>query len=445
MRKVNLINCNWKSYSGKSRLNVNPFQPLELCYLSAILKGHGYATKIIDLNLEPNQKIDGADFFIITTSPAYVFWRCAPHTLRVQLETAEKIKELHPKSKVVLIGPHGTVDNSLIKHNAVDAMVRGEPEFITLNILKKLERGEEKVVSEIGIVEQLDKLPFPDYDKSTMSRYSAFNYPLPGKPRTAALYETSRGCPYNCTYCFKTKFRNRYRRKSNQRIADELEKLQNEFKVDYVFFIDENTTSHISESKELMRELIRRKVRIKWSCETGLMFVDEELLKLMKKAGCIGIEYGLESGSATILKNLNKPQSLKRAAEAINMTIRAGIKPWLFFIVGAPGENFRTVIESVRFLRKIDLNKVRFSADVPFPYPTTKLYEIAVKEGKVPKDRIDWESLIRIAGTIGNNLSKARVRLYKIMFLVILAASTPRWSVPYALKSPVRIFKRIIQ
>ncbi|MFH0979285.1 MAG: radical SAM protein [Candidatus Woesearchaeota archaeon] len=441
MARINLINCDWKSYTGKSRLNVNPFQPLELCYLSAILRKEGYQTKITDLNLEPSKEITEAEYYIITSSPAYVFWRCAPLTVQVPLTTAQRIKKLYPKSRTVLIGPHGSVDDTLIKNKHIDAVIRGEPEFICSKVLKKMGAG--KIISEIGIVERLDELPFPDYDKKTMHKYSAFNFPGKGRPRMPVLYETSRGCPYNCTYCFKTKFRNKYRRKSANKIVKELARLQNEYGVDYVFFIDENATANIKEAKALMRQIIDRKLKIKWSCETGLMYVDKELLKLMQKAGCTGIEYGVESGSEIILKNLNKPQNLDIAARNIQLTIEAGIKPWLFFIVGSPGENFSTIMESVRFLRRIDLSKVRFSADVPYPYPTTKLYETAVLEGKASSNKIDWESMLEIAGTVGNKLSKARVRMYKVLFLAFLAASTPGWSIPYVLRSPIKIAKRV--
>ncbi|MFH1511075.1 MAG: radical SAM protein [Candidatus Woesearchaeota archaeon] len=440
MKKVNLVNCDWRSYSGKARLNVSPFQPLELLYLSAILKQEGYKTKITDLNLEPDHEVTAADYHIITTSPAYVFWRCAPLTTQVQLKTAKVIKKKYPTSKIVLIGPHATVDDSLVKSAFVEGVVRGEPEFITAKVLKQLETGK-KISSELGFVEDLDKLPFPDYERN-MHEYAAFNYPLEGKPARPVLYETSRGCPYSCTYCFKAKFRNIYRRKSNKKIADELEKLEKEFKTDYAFFIDENTTANMKESKLLMRELIKRNLKLRWSCETGLMFVDKELLMLMKKAGCIGIEYGVESGSKKILKNLNKPQDPDRMIKAINWTIESGIKPWLFFIVGSPGETFGTILESVKFLRRIDLSKVRFSADVPYPYPTTKLHKTAVKEGKA-SNKIDWENLFNISGTVGNKLSKFRVRMYKIMFLSYLAASTPIWSIGYVLKSPRRVLKRV--
>lgn len=440
MKKVNLVNCDWRSYSGKARLNVSPFQPLELLYLSAILKQEGYNTKITDLNLNPQQQISNAEYFIITTSPAYIFWRCAPLTTEVQLKLARHIKKQHPTGKIVLIGPHGTVDDNLAKQPFVDAVVRGEPEFITAKVLRQLEKTS-KVVSELGIVKDLEELPFPSYENN-MERYSAFNYPLEGKPKRPALYETSRGCPYSCTYCFKTKFRNIYRRKSNKKIADELEKLEKEFKTDYAFFIDENTTANMKESKLLMRELIKRNLKLRWSCETGLMYVDRELLELMKKAGCIGIEYGVESGSKKILKNLNKPQDPDRMVKAINWTIEAGIKPWLFFIVGSPGETFGTILESVRFLRRIDLSKVRFSADVPYPYPTTKLHETALKEGKA-REKIDWENLFNISGTVGNELSKFRIRMYKILFLTYLALSTPVWSIGYVIKSPCRVLRRV--
>ena len=96
-----MINCNWQEYAGRSRTNVGPFQPLELNYISSVLKKQDFDTKIIDLNLIPNQDIPFADYFIITTSPAYLFWRCAPLTTRIPLKKAEEIKKKHPKIKIL--------------------------------------------------------------------------------------------------------------------------------------------------------------------------------------------------------------------------------------------------------------------------------------------------------------------------------------------------------
>lgn len=442
MVKINLINCNWQDYAGKSRTNVGPFQPLDINYISAILKNKGYDTKVYDLNLFKELNVDGADYFIITTSPSYLFWRCAPLTVNVPLKEASRLKAKFPDSKIILIGPHPSVDVNLINDKSVDAIVRGEPEFEMLEVIKELENGKKKVISKIGIIENMDNLPFPDFNKKSMMSYLPLNFS--GKKKiVATLYESSRGCPYSCCYCFKTMFRKRLRCKSTEKIISELRLLTELYGIEYVYFIDENFTANMEHAKKLMKKMIKHGLKLKWACQGNAMFMDNELLELMKQAGCIGIEYGIESANEKILKNLNKPTDLNRTKEIIKYTIKLGISPWLFFIIGAPGENLLTLKSTLKFLKQINLKKVRFSAEEPIPYPETPLYLQGIIEGKINSKKIEWEKLNKIAGTIGNGLSKTQVRFYKFYFLLFLALQNPSWSIPYAIKHWKGVIRRL--
>lgn len=442
MKKVSLINCNWQEYAGKSRTNVGPFQPLDLNYISAILREKGYETRVYDLNLLKDLKVEKADFFVITTSPSYLFWRCAPLTTKIPLSKAAELKSKFPEAKIILIGPHPTVDEELIKDKNIDGVVRGEPEFEAVKVIKELEEGEEKVSSEIGIVKEMEELPFPDFNREEMGKYLPLNY-SGEKKIVATLYEASRGCPYSCTYCFKTRFRKNFRQKSTEKIISELKRLIREYGANYVYFIDENFTANMQKTKEMMREMIKEGLKLEWACQGNAMFMDEELLRLMKEAGCMGIEFGIESGDKEILKNLNKPTDLERTKKMIEATIKEGISPWLFFIIGGPGESLKTLKSTIRFLKQLDLRKVRFSAEEPIPYPTTPLYEQGLKEGKIKSGKIEWEELNKVAGTIGNGLSKVKVRMYKLYFLSFLALQNPSWSIPYAAKHWKGIMRRL--
>jgi D-inositol-3-phosphate glycosyltransferase len=422
--KAVFINPNWRRLKAHFRGNINPTQPLDLAYAAgAARKKHNVS--ICDLNaLDAGfEAIPKADAYVITTAPGYVFWRCAPLGEEVPLEVAEYLRANYPDCKIIIIGPHGTLNpQRFLESRLADVVVRGECDLVVARVLDNLKRLERSGIAGISYLSKggisdaeglnaianLDDLPVPAYDLLPMDRYHGLNVPLE-KQVPAALYEASRGCIFKCVYCFKTLFRDAYRRKSPKRVGAELRMLKEKFGIGYAYFIDENFGIDDKWLEDVCKEI--GKTGVKWGCETHFQVMTAHKLDLMAQAGCVEAEYGLESASPQVLQRLNKHIDLRHAAELIRHCIAIGIRPWLFLLAGSPGETRETLDETIGFVRQFPRKKIAFSVDTPLPYPTTALWQEGREEGRIKSD--SWDELNGVSGTIGNKFTKEEAEFEK--------------------------------
>ena len=170
--------------------------------------------------------------------------------------------------------------------------------------------------------------------------------------------------------------------------------------------------------------MMRRGLKIHWTCETRVNLVDKELLQHMKQAGCYAIAYGIESASQKILDILNKDITLEQVEEAVCITREVGLQTVGYFMIGSPGESPETITETVQFAKKLKLDFAQFAITIPFP--GTKLYDLYLKD---KGDGISWESFIyegigrRVTPVFeSNNLSRVDLqrwikRAYKEFYL----------------------------
>ncbi|MFH1125908.1 MAG: glycosyltransferase, partial [Candidatus Altiarchaeota archaeon] len=190
-------------------------------------------------------------------------------------------------------------------------------------------------------------------------------------------------------------------------------KLREDFGIGYVYFIDENFGVNDKCLEDVCAEL--KGSGIKWACETHFMVMTKDKLRRMAESGCVEVEYGLESGDSEVLKRLNKTIDLNRAEELTRYTIEVGLRPWLFLLVGSPGETKKSIQNTLNFVRKFPRKRISFSVDTPLPYPTTALWQEGVKTGKI-KDNV-WSELNDVSGTIGNDFTKDEVEKEKQRFI----------------------------
>jgi len=416
--KTCLINPNWRWLKDKFRGSISPTQPLDLAYCAASIREQ-CETSILDMNVL-NLGLDDipeADTYILTTAPGYVFWRCAPLSEDVPLRIIRFLRKMSADCRIIVIGPHATLfPGHFLGNDLGDVVVRGEPELIIREVVSRitdirslsgitgvcfLSGG--KIIEDDGLneVDNLDELPYPAYDMLPMGKYPPHNSPDEGN-LVSTLYEASRGCVYNCSYCFKKLFRNRFRKKSPEKIRDELARLRDEHNIEYVYFIDENfgaEESWLYDVCELVGDL-----ELSWGCQTSFDVMSEESLLKMAEAGCVEAEFGLESADPEILKRLQKHIDLEEAEKLIGHAVDVGIRPMMFMLVGSPGETDESIERSVDFLKKFSDCRIWFSVDIPLPYPTTTLWKIGRGEGKIREG--GWDELSRVAGTIGNEFAQ---------------------------------------
>jgi len=174
---------------------------------------------------------------------------------------------------------------------------------------------------------------------------------------------TTRGCPYMCSFCASRKFYDQsIRFRSIPNVIGEIKYLVNNFAIKEVHFEDDNLTLKRDHIEKLCRALIKNKIDISWACPNGIRAdrVDEKLLRLMKKAGCYLVAFGIESANPRILRNIHKLETIETIKKAISITNKVGIQSQGFFIFGLPGETKETIEESIQFAKKSKLSRALF-------------------------------------------------------------------------------------
>ena len=169
-------------------------------------------------------------------------------------------------------------------------------------------------------------------------------------------------------------------------LIEEIKMLRSKFGIKQIMFYDDTFTTYRKKVAEFCEEVIRERIDISWVCFSRVDTIDMETLKLMKKAGCHQIMYGIESGSEEILKNINKRIDRQKATEAVRMTKKAGIECRAAFMLGNPGETEETMEKTISFAVELDPDIALFNISTPFP--GTKMFEWAKANGYLASE--DW-------------------------------------------------------
>jgi anaerobic magnesium-protoporphyrin IX monomethyl ester cyclase len=237
------------------------------------------------------------DMTVITTAPTYLFWRCAPPELRVPQEVIQTIRDLSPV--VVAVGPHGsTTPRTALNKLGADIVVMGECEHTLLLLaggrgddlpgICYAKNGQVRVnggPQAASFIEQ-PPLKWPD---EFIRRHRHHHHRFDAQPMApGAEVEASRGCPYNCTFCAKENFRNKYRKRPATAVLEEVDTLQRQG-VEYVYFIDEIFLPN----EQLLTELVGK--GLKFGVQTRIDLWKPQMLELLGRAGCVSAECGVES------------------------------------------------------------------------------------------------------------------------------------------------------
>jgi anaerobic magnesium-protoporphyrin IX monomethyl ester cyclase len=252
----------------------------------------------------------------------------------------------------------------------------------TRGVAFRNEHGEVQINPDRPFIENLDSLPLPLHHMLPWKKYKV---PIVGGPYTFVL--TSRGCPAGCRYCIKhVTYQASVRHRSPQHVLEEMYMLK-EMGMHHIHFEADLFTVKKEFVYDLCNAIIKDGIKLQWSCNSRVDFVDEEELALMKKAGCFMIAWGLESGSEAVLKRARKGTTVKRIEETIQASRKVGIKNWGYFIIGLPGETVETIQQTIALSKRLPLDIALFH--IATPYPGTPFYYEAVENGWIQMDR--WE------------------------------------------------------
>ena len=384
--------------------------PMGLATIAAVLERLGYQVAVVDANA---LKLKLEDIVSYVIDADVVGLTAMTPTINMAITIAHHLKKANPDLTIILGGAHATLlpSETLVSAPEIDVVVRGEGEQTIVELLRALEyrqplskipgisyRKDDRVVSNPAKPTNidLDSLPFLAYHLLPWRRYRP--HPPHGRafPFTAII--TSRGCPYRCSYCSKPIFGSKFRAQSPERVVDEVAYYKDRFGVKELAFYDDVFTLNKKRAYAIAEEIIKRGLKIGWTCETRVNLVDKDLLSHMKQAGCYAIAYGIESASPEILDTLNKGITIDEVEEAIRLTQEVGLQTIGYFMIGSPGESPETIGKTIEFAKKLKLDFAQFAITTPFP--GTELYNLYLKD---KGSTIPWENFVY--GGTGNKVT----------------------------------------
>ncbi len=389
---------------------------LGIAYIAAVLQQHGHDAKVYNADyldkatyLNQKQLFDNYQTYkAILNNPDDPIWgeirnKIAgfnPDFIGIAMMTANykaaKIiagiaRSINKNVKVVVGGAHPTLDPAgTITEKEFDYVIRGEGEFAFLELVENqnLESIKGLTFKQNGRVvhnenrpflKDLDILPYP-------SRDSFIN---DTKYLDVGHLVTGRGCPFSCAYCGSPALWHRQvRLRSVDNVMGELELLKEKYKTSNIHFADDTFTLNKDRAKEICRQIIDRKLNIKWLCDTRADCLDKELINLMKEAGCIRIKIGVESGSNRVLKAIHKGETKEKVRQAVSWIQEAELPLTVYFMTGFPTETNEDLKETIDFAR--ELNADYYSLSVLAPYYGTQVWKDLEKSGKMI-DKEHWE------------------------------------------------------
>jgi len=241
-------------------------------------------------------------------------------------------------------------------------------------------------------ISSLDDMPIPQHSMLPLDKY---RMPLIKGPFTFIV--TSRGCPAGCTYCIKhVSYQFGTRLRSPKLLMEEMWQLK-KLGINNIHMYADLFTVNREQVVELCQLMIEEEINIRWTCNSRVDYVDEEMLKLMGQAGCWLISWGIESGNEQILRHAKKGAYPEKAERSLQWAKEAGIKNWGYFIIGLPGETEETIRQTIDFSKKLPLDIALFHVAAPYP-GTPFFFEVVENEWFRPGTR--WEQVDMDKGTV---------------------------------------------
>jgi len=373
------------------------FPPLGLGYLASYLRQHNISVSLVDCTFQnPQEALDQvkkSDPKIVGIYSMFSMKTAAMHMAKLLRDNCEILVAGGP---LPTLSPEDFLDD-------FDIVVIGEGEETLLDLVYAVEDcrplsavkgiayrkrdGKVACPSPREFIEDLDTLPFPARDLFDNQSYKSHFKEKFGYTTTSVI--TSRGCPFNCDFCSRAVFGNQFRARSAKNVVEEMESVQ-ALEYDRIWFADDCFTLNKNRLLSICDEVVRCGLETQWECLSRVDTIDMETARKMKKAGCVRVFFGIESGSDLVLALMKKQVTADKARKAVLTTKSAGIQVGAFFIVGYPGETDQTVLETLKFASSLPLDYLSFT--MPYPIPGTPLYErvkddIEVDDWTEPKHR----------------------------------------------------------
>lgn len=372
-----------------------PYPPQGLLHIAAYLENNGMPCTVYDSTFS---SFDRFCSFLETGQPQYlglyVNLMTRPNILRI-IDFVKK-SEKYGSVNVILGGPDVKHHKEKYLEKGADYCITGEGEEAFFHLVTALEKGgqvefpgiswrdgdnEIHTTGDPVLVDDIDTLPFPDFDMINIEEY--FKTWKEHHGYTSLTVSTMRGCPYTCRWCSKAVFGGTYRRRSPLPVVRELSHLLEKYAPERFWMVDDVFTISKEWLREFAEALKKSGTRIRYECISRADRLDMETMELLRHTGCFRLWIGAESGSQDVLDLMDRRVDARQVRDVIKMAREAGMEAGTFLMLGYPGETEKDILETAEHLKEAlpDL----FTITMTYPIPGTELYTEVEKAGiRVP-------------------------------------------------------------
>ncbi|MBD3186238.1 radical SAM protein [Candidatus Bathyarchaeota archaeon] len=301
---------------------------------------------------------------------------------------ASIVHEINDGSKVIIGGINMEIyPEDIMAFPGFDIGVIGEGEYTIIRLLDALEKQEDLygvdsivfkedgktiITSPRDYIRDLDELPFPARHLMPINHYVSNT----SKRNVITTMITSRGCPFNCLYCVKE---SPYRKRSVANVCDEIEHIRYTLGIKEIMFVDSTFSVSVPRAIEICKEIMLRDIDITWEASTRVDCVSKELFHWMRAAGCVRIQFGVESGDERVLKILRKGITLSQARNAVAWAKKAGLEILINYMIGCPGDTLASIQKTINLAIALDSDFAVFT--IATAGPGTDMMDIAMEQG----------------------------------------------------------------
>lgn len=384
---------------------VTAWPPLGMLYIAEVLLSNGIEVSILDQaarRFSMKQTLD----WIKKENPDIVGFSVLNSSAREAPRLAEYVKKENPNVTIVFGNYHATfnAERMLRKYPSVDVIVHGEGEFSSLELANCLEKneslenvkgitfrknGEVVSTSDRPLIRDVDSLSFPNRDL-VGAEYSSTIYGVKVASKKFTTIVSSRGCPFQCTFCGCRKFaRGLWRPRTVENIIKEIEMLKS-MGYEQFLFVDDNFTLNIKRVVEFCRRVRKEKLDIEWFCDSRVDNCRYDMMREMVKAGCRIVYFGIESGNQRILNYYRKGITPEESEKAVKKARKAGMDVVVgSFILGAPDETRKEIENTLKFVNKLDIDVPQLN--ILGGFTGTDLWTDLVSKGYIDEEQY-WET-----------------------------------------------------
>jgi len=393
----------WDRDRDKLRQGEETIPGMGLLILAAVARQRGYDVHLVDAKAQ-GAAIDIVSDEIIRLRPDYLGLSATTISVTNGARIADCVKKRLPGITTILGGPHVSAipERTLEAFPSIDFGIVGEGEHSLFSLLDKLESGAATDTVEglayrrgdqvcanprAAYIDDLDEVPMPAWDllPDFPPRFQPSLFTYPRAP--VATLITSRGCPFSCVFCDRSTSGRRGRMHSVDYVMRMCRHLVS-LGVRHIIFVDDLFTVRKQRVIELCQAFLDEGLDLTWSCNSHPNLLDADTMKLMQRAGCWQIAYGIESGSQRVLDVVKREVRIPRMRETLRMTRAAGIRAKGYLMIGHPTEGLDSLAENVAFLKEVELDLCQITKFTP--YPGTPAYATVREHGTFDED---WEQM----------------------------------------------------